>query len=58
MFLLIFSVVVFILVAYLVQKKLPKHELYAIALFSILLGFVTDVTLDLKYNLYGYFAPV
>ncbi|UGB28735.1 CBO0543 family protein [Metabacillus sp. B2-18] len=54
---LLFSVVVFILVALLVRKKLPRHELYPIALFSIVLGLVTDVTLDLKYNLYGYFAP-
>jgi hypothetical protein len=54
---LIFSVVIFIIVALLVPKKLPRHELYAIALFSIVLGFVTDITLDLKYNIYGYFTP-
>jgi hypothetical protein len=54
---LTFSVVVFILVAIIVPKKLPKHELYAIALFSIMLGFVIDIILDLKYNLYGYFKP-
>jgi hypothetical protein len=54
---LIFSVVVFILMARLVPKKLPRHELYAIALFSIVLGFFTDIILDLKYNLYGYFTP-
>lgn len=52
---LIFSVIVFIVVALVVPKKLPRQELYGIALFSIVLGLVTDVTLDLKYNLYGYF---
>jgi hypothetical protein len=54
---LIFSVVVFIVVAALVPKKLPRNELYAIGLFSIVFGFVADTTLDLKYNLYGYFNP-
>jgi hypothetical protein len=54
---LMFSVTVFIVVAFLVPKKLPRHELYAIALFSIVLGFVIDINLDLKYNLYGYFKP-
>lgn len=52
---LLFSIIVFILVALFAPKKLPRHELYAIALFSIVLGFVTDITLDLKYDLYGYF---
>jgi hypothetical protein len=51
------SVIVFLVVAISVPKKLPRRELYGIALFSILLGFVTDTTLALKYNLYGYFNP-
>ncbi|SEM72946.1 hypothetical protein SAMN05192533_105116 [Mesobacillus persicus] len=52
---LLFSIVVFIIVALFASKKLPRHELYAIALFSIVLGFSTDITLDLKYDFYGYF---
>jgi hypothetical protein len=43
-------------VAIVVPKRLKKSELYAIALFSIGLGFFTDITFDLKYNLYGYFT--
>jgi hypothetical protein len=54
---LLFSVIVFIGVALFAPKKLPRRELYGIALFSIVLGFVTDITLDLKYHLYGYFNP-
>ncbi|MFT4416662.1 CBO0543 family protein [Fredinandcohnia humi] len=57
MLFLIISVIVFITIALFVPKKLPKSELYAIALFSILLGFFSDITLDLKYHLYGYFNP-
>ncbi|WP_285868840.1 CBO0543 family protein [Mesobacillus maritimus] len=57
MLFLIFSVIVFIFVALFVPKKLPRNELYAIALFSIVFGLVTDIVLDLKYNLYGYFYP-
>lgn len=56
MLFLIISVLVFIIVAIVVPKKLKKSELYAIALFSIVLGFFTDITFDLKYNLYGYFT--
>jgi hypothetical protein len=54
---LIFSVIIFIIVTLMVPKKLPRNELYAIALFSIVIGFITDITLDLKYHVYGYFSP-
>lgn len=54
---LIFFVAFFIITTLLAKKKIPRHELYAIALFSIVLGFVTDTNLDIKYNLYGYFTP-
>jgi hypothetical protein len=53
---LIISVIIFMVVAIFVPKRLKKSELYAIALFSIVLGFSTDITFDLKYNLYGYFT--
>ncbi|MFD1739631.1 CBO0543 family protein [Bacillus salitolerans] len=53
---LIFSCILFIMVAYWIPKNLSKPEIYAISNFSILLGFVTDITFDLKYNWYGYFT--
>ncbi|KAA9019472.1 CBO0543 family protein [Niallia endozanthoxylica] len=55
MFYLLISVFVFNLVAFLVPKYIKKQEIYATALFSLALGLISDITLDLKYNLYGYF---
>ncbi|MDC3417592.1 CBO0543 family protein [Aquibacillus salsiterrae] len=57
MLFLLFSVVVFTVVTIIVPKRINKQDLYAVALFSIIIGFVVDVTLDLKFNLYGYFEP-
>ncbi|MFC4560199.1 CBO0543 family protein [Virgibacillus kekensis] len=54
---LLISVVVFLAVTFLAPKKIKRSELYAVALFSIVLGFVTDITADLKYNVYGYIKP-
>jgi len=54
---LIFSAFIFILVTVLVPKNISKFEMYTVALFSIILGFITDTVLDLHYNLYGYFKP-
>lgn len=54
---LFFSSVVFLILALLVPKNLPKCEIYVVALFSIALGFLMDITFDLKYNIYGYFSP-
>ncbi|MUK87919.1 hypothetical protein GMD78_05840 [Ornithinibacillus sp. L9] len=54
---LLISAVVFIIVAILVPKRLTRSEQYAVALFSIVLGLVTDIVLDLKYHVYGYFLP-
>lgn len=54
---LICSAVLFIAVVSVVPKKLPKCELYVIALFSMILGLCTDIVLSLKYHLYGYFSP-
>jgi hypothetical protein len=51
---LIISCIVFITMAFFAPKRLPKHEVYAIALFSIAIGYTTDTLFDLKYNLYGY----
>ncbi|MFD2045496.1 hypothetical protein ACFSTA_17570 [Ornithinibacillus salinisoli] len=57
MIFLLFSVVIFILVTLRIPKKLERSELIAVAYFSTILGFVTDIILDLKYHLYGYFEP-
>lgn len=57
MLFLLISVFLFITLTIIVPKKISRSELYAVALFSIVLGFCTDVTLDLKYHLYGYFQP-
>lgn len=57
---LIISVILFVSTAILVKKKLARKELYAICLFSILMGFTFDIIFDLKYvkyNFYGYFEP-
>ena len=54
---LLLSCIVFILVAYFSPKNLTKPELYAVSMFSIILGFVIDIILDLKLNVYGYFEP-
>lgn len=52
---LIASVIVFNYVAFKVPKKLSKNLLYSTALFSTVLGLITDIILDLRYDLYGYF---
>lgn len=54
---LLISCIVFILVAYWIPKKLSRSEQYTVVLFSILLGLITDVLLDIKYHLYGYISP-
>ncbi|WP_420850364.1 CBO0543 family protein [Peribacillus alkalitolerans] len=43
------------MVAYFVPKHITKQEIYSTALFSLTLGLLSDITLDLKYDLYGYF---
>lgn len=53
---LLSSVFVFIIGYIYSPKKLEKAEIYIIFLFSIILGYTSDVILDLKYDLYGYFT--
>lgn len=57
MLFLIISVVIFVVAALFVPKRLTKNELYAICLFSIVLGLTVDIILGLKYHVYGYFVP-
>jgi hypothetical protein len=54
---LIFSCFVFTTVAIRIVKKISRAEQYAVVFFSIFLGFLIDIPLDLKYHLYGYFSP-
>jgi hypothetical protein len=56
MWLLIGSIIVFNLVAFAVKgRKLSRRDNYTAILFSLLLQFIVDIYLDLKYDLYGYF---
>jgi len=57
MLFLLISVFIFVAIALYVPKRLEKHELYPIALFSIVIGFTSDIIFDLKYDVYGYFTP-
>src|SRR4051794_12922168 len=52
---LLISVIIANAVAFFIKKKLTKVEMYATAFFAFSLAIVTDITLDLKMNLYGYF---
>ena len=56
MIFLIFSIVVFNLVACFIPKRLTKLEIYSSSLFALLLAVITDKFLDIKYDLYGYFG--
>lgn len=52
---LVVSVILFNIVAYFVPKHIRKQEIYATALFSFLLGMISDTIFDLKLDWYGYF---
>lgn len=43
------------LTAFFMKKRLTKMEIYATTVFALLFGIITDVVLDLHYNVYGYF---
>lgn len=47
--------VLFNIIAYFIPKKLSRSEMYSTSLFALLYGTLTDMVLDLHYNLYGYF---
>jgi hypothetical protein len=53
---LILSVIVFNLVALLIPKRISGIEILTTSLFSLYLETMTNVFLDLKYDLYGYFT--
>lgn len=49
------TVILVFLVALKMPRKRTRHELLATIQFALLINFVTDLYLDLKYNLYWYF---
>ncbi|WP_248925982.1 CBO0543 family protein [Paenibacillus hamazuiensis] len=56
MLFLYISVIVLNAAAYWIPKKLTKQELYITTIFAYVLQWLTDMILDLKYDLYGYFG--
>lgn len=52
---LIVSIVIFITAAFRIKKKIPPIVCFGAFYFAALLALTTDVILDIKYQLYGYF---
>ena len=55
MIFLVLSVIVFNLITILIPKRISRVEILTTTLFSLYLETMTNVFLDLKYDLYGYF---
>ncbi|UFU00007.1 hypothetical protein KO561_03315 [Radiobacillus kanasensis] len=49
------TAIILSLLAYFIPKQLTRSEMYTTSLFAVVLNLVTDIFLDLKWNLYGYF---
>ncbi|MGG5252470.1 CBO0543 family protein [Neobacillus sp. SM06] len=56
MLFLIFSVILFNLIAILIPKRMSQIEILTTTLFSLYFETITNVFLDLKYDWYGYFT--
>lgn len=56
LFFLIFSIIILNLIVIISPKQLSLQEMYATSLFTAVLQLITDVFLDLGYDLYGYFG--
>ncbi|MED4056567.1 CBO0543 family protein [Niallia taxi] len=56
MLFLFFTVIMLNVIAYFIPKRISKIEILATSLFASYLQVNTDVILDLKYDLYGYFS--
>jgi len=54
---LIASLVVFYAIAIFMPKRISWLDIWSIVLLSLLLETFSDMTLDLKLNLFGYIAP-
>ncbi|MDQ0245778.1 hypothetical protein J2S09_003356 [Bacillus fengqiuensis] len=55
-FFLFISVLAFSLIVYFMPKHLTKLEMYSTSLFAAVLQLLTDIFLEFKYHLYGYFT--
>lgn len=51
------SIILFNAIAIFIPKRLKAYEMFSASTFVMLLQVVTDVVLNLKYHLYGYFNP-
>ncbi|WP_052345876.1 CBO0543 family protein [Paucisalibacillus sp. EB02] len=49
------SAFIFMVVAYLIPKRLSYVEMYTAILFSCVFQLIVDILLEFKYGLYGYF---
>lgn len=49
------TVLVVLIVAFRIKRRKTRHELLATILFALMMNFVSDLYLDLKYHLYWYF---
>ncbi|WP_375709388.1 CBO0543 family protein [Niallia sp. NCCP-28] len=56
MILLFVSIAIFIAIIFIMPKRLTMIEYYATSLSSIILQLLTDLYLEFKYHLYGYFS--
>lgn len=56
MIFLVFSVITFCSIAIFVRKRISGIEILTTTIFALYLETMTNVFLDLKYNLYGYFT--
>lgn len=55
MILIWLSLILFNVIAIYMPKRMTGIEIYATSFFALTFGIVTDVILDLHYDLYGYF---
>jgi hypothetical protein len=49
------SIIIFNFIAFIIPKRLTKHEVYTTSLFAYVLSSTTDLILADKYHLYRYF---
>ncbi|WP_058309050.1 CBO0543 family protein [Gracilibacillus massiliensis] len=54
MILIFGCLILFNIIAFFMPKRLTKIEIYATALFATCFGFVVDILLDFKSNMYGF----
>lgn len=52
---IITSIIIALAIFIMMPKKISYIEMYTASLFSIVFQLITDILLEFKYNLYGYF---